>query len=479
MNRTSIIFAMIFLLTAMVRLNAASIWSRVAPDLPTENDSIAAIASFKTSQEIQFYNSAVSWSNDTVRVTLSYEKISSSLLHGTIVITDTVGIGRLAQEKYTLLFKMRIIQVVFCETVPCDPEAVDSLCDTVSFRVAPPSQQMPILSGFDLNLRPGMVSGTTIPPKIYRYTNGDTLSIGMIHRAGCCAHYTPYLAECGDTLVVAIRDISEPCECGSRMACATAMISNMTKTYRYARLTLFSGSTYSSGHSVNYNISLDTAAPSLCVNMMDTVNEGLRLYVDSSWFAYEIVAPLLGEATYLRLQPGGGSHVKSNYQYLYADSIFAADGLTEEFNDTDFSESNWTVVRLRNGVVIQPKTLASGNGRLLEICYADLNDEGNTSAMYRKRTAQEKFVYAVTPRRIFLKASCRNPNATTILARPEGHARPLTKNYLEYTMIVDTRGRVVFRGNVSRLVKASLPANGVYFIIRQGRALPFLSIPMQ
>ena len=456
---------------------AASVKTMLQPGFPNENDSLRVQVWYWSSAGTALLDSAIDNSGDTIRVTLSYTPTcggeSDPCQPGVELKRQTVTIGRLPPGRHTLIVTVRTVRIVFCNNPPCDPYPVDSLTDTTLFDVAETSRKVPVLLGFHYLTGPEKAGGSPAPGKMYRYTNDDTLFIALMHTTGCCTRYDPYLTVCGDTLVVMLGDTGEPCDCGSRQACATAVIANAPADLRAARIERYGEMRYSNGAFSATTVALDTSAPSVCINMKDTVSEGYRLFVDSSWTSYEMVVPSLAHADCLRLQPGSGPHVGSTIHLLYLDSIVSTDGLIEEFDREDLAL--WRVNTSWNGILLQPKRCATSTGHLLELGYADLSDQGNTTSMHRKRTPDESFVSTTQPIRIFIKASCRRPDGTGTGRRRATCPQLPTTGPQGIRLVIDARGRVV-SGSEKHSSETMFPADGVYFRLRRRAATPLLRI---
>ncbi len=455
---------------------AVALRALVVPGIPTENDSLVARAHYWSPMGSELLDTLTEITGDTVRVRLSYTPTcggeANPCLPGIELKEESVRLGKLPPGRYTLLFTVRTVHVVLCNNPPCDPHPVDSLTDTTLFDVANSSRAVPVLSGFHYFANPEMVSGSGSPGKMYRYTSGDTLFLALKHTTGCCTKYDPYLTGSGDTLIVMLSDTGDPCDCGARHACATAVIANAPGGFRYARIQRYGEMTYSDGAFSSTTIMLDSAAPSVCINVKDTVSKGYRLYVDSTWTSYEMVAPSLTHSEYLRLQPGNGAHVGSATRYMYLDSIACTDGLIEEFEREDFSL--WKVNTSWNGVLLQPARRENTAGHLLELGYADLTEQGITTSMHRKRSNEDVPLETTEPLRIFIKASSLRPEGTGTVRRSAPRPQLSTTGLRGIRMVVDAKGRMVFKGaNTPELI---LPADGLYFHLRERGATQALII---
>ncbi len=229
----------------------------------------------------------------------------------------------------------------------------------------------------------------------YAYVNGDTLTIRMSLVVPSGAHLQAGAHAGGDSVVVVVHDQSlTPASSTDTLAIAIAL-KGAAKTSRRVSVRYRANYRLEQGEKDRLlgAMQIDLAAPSLCVNLTDTISEGYCLFVDSTWRPYELITPVVESVSCIRLQPNP-LHTPSVEYHLYADDI-AVDTASptdlawaplNELLDTletyeTYYAGQWNVVE-RSGSITPYWALYEGD-HMMELTYVASDTDSFRSFIWR------------------------------------------------------------------------------------------------
>jgi hypothetical protein len=385
----------------------------VDPLLPTAGDSTYVFLQGYLGGGDQILDSSVRVSHDTVAARVSIEPCTGPCPMSLRTVRVRLNAGTLAAGTYRLL---TITRTIF-DTSSTRPADTTTDTSRTSFTVYPATTSPTRLVASYATLH-GIGSDTGS----YYYTNGDTLSVVGLHADQCCAQHKAAAYVNGDSVVVVFADTSEAlCDCmASSSYCLTAALS--PAPVGNPKVVLKYRSAYASADETLYRFTADHAASAVCLSVQDSTNPGFRLFVDTSWFRYEIVSPVVSRLATLRLQPNPAFPAFAE-SHLYLDDIAVDTASAPALSwapvsaalDTldDFEHyyaGDWQVVGIRDSSVLNPYWVLYNEKHLLEVSYSNHATGSESNYMWKSLGAATP-VHSLT--RIQLWATTKAPEGAT------------------------------------------------------------------
>lgn len=368
-----------FLFTISLPVAATTLTFSIQPDVPVSNDDIAVVITGELTGGDVITDTLISINENSITASVYIDRcigICPSLLES---VSIKIPCGKLAAGNYTL---STFIHTVY--DTAARPDTVTQ-SNTMQFNVRPLNEDVPRLVGFHVSDH-GWKDDTHLS---YYFTNGDTLSVVSVFEQHCCARFVADVSIPDDTLTVTLRDTGvDMCDCGHDRFYATVSLTNVATSDLPIRIV---------HKSVNYPddevvtiLHTNTTAPALCINTGDSTTGGFRLFVDDTWFEYEINSPFITTADMLRLQPNPEFSVGAD-SYLYIDDIVyltqtehersdAVDTL-EHFENESLSE--WTLKKFRDGSNLDYTTISTNSSNVMKMTYSNQLDGGCSNYIYK------------------------------------------------------------------------------------------------
>jgi hypothetical protein len=379
------LLSIIFLFSISLSVAATSLSTSIQPDVPSQDDAIAVVMTGELTGGDKITDTAVSVTGNSITVSVSVAPcigICPSLLE---LVSIQLPCGKLAAGDYTL---HTFIYTVY--DTAATPDTVTET-NTTQFTVHPSQEDVPRMVGFHVSDH-GWKDDTNMS---YYFTNGDTLSVVSVFEQHCCALFTADVSIPDDTVTVTLRDTGvDMCDCGHDRFYATVSLTNVTIGHLPIRIV------HTSANYPDYEVvtmlHTNTTSPAVCINNADSTTAGFRLFVDDTWFEYEINSPFITAAGLLRLQPNPEFPVGTDH-YLYIDDIVYL--TLTEYNQIDAIDtledfeneppSEWTLKRFRDGSSLDYTTISTDSSNVLKMTYSNQLDGGCSNYMYKTLPSHE------------------------------------------------------------------------------------------
>ena len=322
-------------------------------------------------------------------------------------------------EKELVLLPCGPLPAGICTTMTAIQTGNTVKTDTICFRVYENPGTLPRISGFRMS-RHAFKNGVS---KNYYYTCNDTLSVVAAFNDHCCAEF---IADCtgkGDTIGITLLDTGKDmCDCGRNTFYATVSMVNVptpNPVVRIVRRNLFDRVDAPP-------FVADTTRPALCINPLDSVSPGYRLFVDSSWFDYEISTPVITQAAFLRLQPNR-SFAAPTPNHLYVDHIvycnmreYAGEEQIDTVENFEiYSAADWKEILFRDGSSLENEVLSTDSSHVLKITYSNTINGSCSDYFWRRASVQVPSAAHVSGK-INLHASLAPPKGPTAVTTRTG-----------------------------------------------------------
>ncbi len=343
--------------------------------------------------------------------------------------------GKLSEGAYDI--------ITFIHTIYDTSDTPDTLTDidTTSFMVYSNSDSIPRIVGFYTSHR-GQKDNYEYN---YYYKNGDTLSIVAVFEEHCCALFVADFIQIDDTLLITVQDTGQDnCDCGRYRFYVTVAIANIdipNPIIRIVRKDVW-------GQNFISSFIADTSKPAVCISLQDSTKIGFKLFIDSTWFGYEICSPFINGAELLRLQPNPYiSATDTNYLYL-DDIILIGTDLIAYYEITkidtledfeNYVEKEWNLVKFRDGSSLEREVVSTDSSYVFKLTYSNIVN--GSCSNYIWKPLKSKWEYEEGVSRILIHASLMPPEESTPVIKNSAYSRTIENeiNVIPNPFIINSR----------------------------------------